>query len=264
MNPDFQHDEATVHGLKSALDRYGCCVVRNFVPLSKIDSIQRATEKVYQEMDQRMSSNTMSDSEFRHCYRYGIVRPFEVAIDLSDGMKMDEAMLGIVYSSMLKLLLIEHFGPEINLLVPSSHVRRIKPGTGVPFHQDSSVMKLHSTRILNCWFPLDKAGGDSPTLEVVPIGLKELLPMGDGTGDGLYSHLQISENTLDATNKLSQSWMPTMMPGDVLLLDSYTVHRTHQTAEMTTSRRDFELRFASRQSIESRTDIPQQRLEIAL
>ena len=262
MLPDFVCADVTVDIVKSSLDRYGCCVLRQCVSLNVIHSIRDVVLQCYADMDQRFQNGVMSEEEHRHCYRYGIVRPFEEELRIENGQLMRLVMLNIVQDTLLKSLLIEHFGNNVNLLIPSSHVRRVKPGSGVPYHQDSSVMKLHRTRILNCWFPLDPAGGDSPTMEVIPVGMKHLLEMGNGPKEGLYSHLQIAHTTLDEHIAAVQSWSPTLLPGDVLLLDSYTVHRTHQTPMMSKQRCDFEMRFAARESIESRQDITQVEVDL--
>ena len=58
-------------------------------------------------------------------------------------------------------------------------------------------------------------------------------------------------------------WSPILYPGDVFLLHSYTVHRTNIREDMTGSRRDFELRFARRSVLESRTDINQRAIDFA-
>lgn len=262
MRPDFAVTEATVDSVKEALDRYGCCVLRQCVSLEVVRSIREVVQQCYADMDERFQNGTMSEEEHRHCYRYGIVRPFEEDLLTADGNLMRTVMLNIVQDTLLKPLLVQHFGTEVNLLIPSSHVRRVKPGSGVPYHQDSSVMKLHQTRILNCWFPLDPAGGDSPTMEVIPVGLKHLLEMGVNSEKGLYSHLQIAQQTVNESLTDVQTWTPMMFPGDVLLLDSYTVHRTHQTETMSRERCDFEMRFAARESIETREDIKQMQVDL--
>ena len=78
----------------------------------------------------------------------------------------------------------------------------------------------------------------------------------------LYSHLQISEEQINQRLDGVELWSPVLYPGDVFLLHSYTVHRTHIREEMTGSRRDFELRFARRSILESRTDINQRPIDL--
>ena len=86
--------------------------------------------------------------------------------------------------------------------------------------------------------------------------------MGVNSEKGLYSHLQIAQQTVNESLTDVQTWTPMMFPGDVLLLDSYTVHRTHQTDTMSRERRDFEMRFAARESIETREDIKQMQVDL--
>lgn len=260
-NPDYHSQEITASEVKDALDSFGCCVLRSILPEQIIHDIQAVAQKQYAQMEQRFAEGSMSDEEYRHCYQYGIVRPFEDALVTQSNQLVSALMLSIVQKGLLKSILQAHFGSDVHLLIPSSHMRKVKAGRGVPFHQDSSVMRLHTTRVLNCWFPLDKAGEESPTMEVFPTAVQRILPTGDRCATKIYSHLEIIASALDEMVSVVDAWSPTLYPGDVLLLDSYTIHRTHQTSRMTEARTDFELRFAAQQTIAHRDDIAQQKVE---
>ena len=66
----------------------------------------------------------------------------------------------------------------------------------------------------------------------------------------------------DGPNRMGPTGdMSPVATGDVFLLHSYTVHRTNLREDMTNSRRDFELRFARRSILESRTDINQRPID---
>ena len=262
--PDFQAEKTTTDEVVQALRTNGCCAIRSLIPTTWLDEIRRRVEEEYTLMDEAYSNGNMTEDDYRHCYRYGILRPFEQNYHLGNGQRMSDVMTNCISKTMLKNVYRQFFGENhLNMLVPSSHVRRVRPEGAVPFHQDSSVMKLHSTQILNSWFPLDVAGIDAPSIEAYPKAQKSCWPCGENKDGKLYSHLQISEEQIAHRLKDVELWSPVLYPGDVFLLHSYTVHRTHIRQEMKGVRRDFELRFARRSILESRTDINQHPIDFA-
>jgi hypothetical protein len=262
--PDFLASETSVDEIVQALRIHGCCAIRSLVPIEWLDAIRERVELEYSHMDDLHKSGNMTEEDYRHCYRYGILRPFEQDYKLKDDLSMSEVMLNCMTKTMLKDIYCSFLREdELNMLVPSSHVRRVRPEGAVPFHQDSSVMRLNNTEIVNSWFPLDVAGLQAPSIEAYPQAQSSCWPCGENRDGTLYSHLQISEEQIKERLPNVELWSPVLYPGDVFLLHSYTVHRTHIREEMTGSRRDFELRFARRSILESRTDINQRPIDFA-
>jgi len=255
--PDFQSEGLNAEQVVSALQHYGCCVIRQIAAPAILKEIADSAQKAYDQMDQKFENGLLSEKEHRHCYRYGIVRPFEEDYRLSSGVLMKDAMLSCLLNSVLREAYTKFFQTSaLNLLVPSSHLRRVKKEDAVPWHQDASVMRLQKVHFVNSWFPLDPAGMDAPCVEIIPQGLDGCLPFGLQNKGGLYGHLEVSQEQI-ADNLHATSWKPILFPGDVLLLHCYTVHQTNANEEMTKSRRDFELRFGRRDVLCARNDINQ-------
>lgn len=262
--PDFQAKDVTADEVVEALQRHGCCALRSIVPLQWLDLIRQRVEVEYENMDDLFEQGKMTEEAYRHCYRYGILRPFENDYQLQDGQWMSHVMLNCISQTLLKDVYCRFFDDsELNMLIPSSHVRRVRPEGAVPFHQDSSVMRLNQTVIVNSWFPLDIAGTTAPSIEAYPQAQTSCWPCGENRDGSLYGHLQISETQIAQNIPDVPLWSPILYPGDVFLLQSYTVHRTHIRDDMRDSRRDFELRFARRSVLETRTDINQKPINFA-
>lgn len=255
--PDFQSKDVEAKQIVSALQTYGCCVIRGIAPKALLTEIADCSEDLYQDMEQRHKSNEMSETEHRHCYRYGIIRPFEKDCVLKSGKSMKEAMLSCLLDSVLKDAYAEFFETkELNMLIPSSHLRRVKKEDAAPYHQDASVMKLQKVHFLNSWFPLDPAGIDAPCVEIIPEAQVHCWPSGLKNNGGLYGHLEITKEKIKE-RLTAELWQPVLLPGDVLLLHSYTIHQTNAAEHMTKTRRDFELRFGRRSVLGERSDINQ-------
>lgn len=262
-HPDFIAGEVSAQTIVDALRTKGCCVLRSLVPLETVQEIRRCILIEYDLLDQRFESQTMTEEEHRHCYRYGILRPFEQEYILESGQPMAEVMLALIQQTILREVYHLFFQEDIlSLLIPSSHVRRIYPKDGVPFHQDSSVMRLHQVELMNSWFPLDPAGVNAPSVEMYPQAQKKCWPSGLENDGSLYGHLQITQEQILQALPETELWAPQLFPGDVLLLQSYTVHRTHLRPEMTEVRRDFEMRVARSTQLQHRSDIRQQLIQI--
>ena len=260
--PDFQVNDVTVDDVVQALQKHGCCAIRSIIPLPWLDLIRQRVEIEYRNMDHLFEQGSMTEEAYRHCYRYGILRPFEQDYELDNGQWMSQVMLDCISQTCLKDVYRTFFeDSELNMLIPSSHVRRVRPEGAVPFHQDSSVMRLNNTVIVNSWFPLDIAGTTAPSIEAYPQAQKNCWPCGENKDGSLYSHLQISEEQIEKNIPNVALWSPVLYPGDVFLLQSYTVHRTHIRDDMRDSRRDFELRFARRAVLGMRSDINQKPID---
>jgi hypothetical protein len=262
FSPDFQAKDTSVDEVVQALHTNGCCALRGIIPVKWLDDIRKRVEIEYAVMDDLYSNGNMTENDYRHCYRYGIVRPFEQEYELENGVLMSDVMINCIAKTMIKDVYCQFFKEKyLNMLIPSSHVRRVRPEGAVPFHQDSSVMRLNHTEIMNSWFPLDVAGVKAPSIEAYPRAQSSCWPCGENRDGSLYSHLQISEEQITQRLADIELWSPVLYPGDVFLLHSYTVHRTNLREDMTESRRDFELRFARRSDLESRTDINQRPID---
>ena len=102
--------------------------------------------------------------------------------------------------------------------------RRFAPGQGQPrFRQEgASVFSEHP--LIMCWIPFHPCGVDAPSLELLPIGFKSLLPTNE---EG-----EINPGVID-THLGALSWRPIVNAGDVIFFSSTTVHRANRTGSMT-------------------------------
>ena len=75
--PDFLAEKTTVQEVVHALRTNGCCAIRALIPNTWLDVIRKRVEEEYALMDEIYSNGNMTEEDYRHCYRYGILRPFE-------------------------------------------------------------------------------------------------------------------------------------------------------------------------------------------
>ena len=96
-------------------------------------------------------------------------------------------------------------------------------------------------RMVTCWVALTPCGQNAPGLELVRQHLDSLLPPSE-----------LTDSRVCARCPAELFWRPVMEPGDVLLFDGSTLHRTHVEPHMEADRTSIELRFFPAHSIPER------------
>lgn len=120
-------------------------------------------------------------------------------------------------------------------------LRRITPDCVGEWHQDGRV--LGDVRVANVWIALARCGGDTdaPGLEVVPQRLDGYLVSGT---DGAVLDFSIGQSRLEARVAAAIA-DPVYEPGDALIFDERTAHRTGSRPGLTSVRHSIEAWFFS-------------------
>lgn len=246
---------AEEHGVDTAvtaLQTFGCFVLRDALPIAKLQQIHDTAIREYDQMEKEFNAQALTERQLRRNHGYGILRPFEDELLLADGQLMRETILGLVRSSLLAGIIAGTLGEETSLLLEACHIRKQgpgQPGRPVPLHQDCSVMRMQTGQLLNFWVPLvDGAGATAPGLEFYPKSLDTILdcpkrPASEQARERMYSNFEITEEDVRETIGDLKPWRPVLNRGDVLCLDGWTVHRTNFDPAMTETRIGFEVRF---------------------
>jgi hypothetical protein len=110
----------------------------------------------------------------------------------------------------------------------------------LPWHIDAVAVGIINTTdyCINTWLPLDPVGDVLPSLELIPGSNKMMrtIPSQEGK-DKSRSDDWVKNNIA------GESWIPHAMPGDAILFDHWTLHRTQRMAQENTVRTSCEFRF---------------------
>lgn len=147
------------------------------------------------------------------------------------GMSIDE-MLGCMADPDSLRAILDRFTallPGATLLRSLSVIRRrVKHRTSMPWHVDAEAASTRAhDPCVNFWMPFAPVGGGrSPTLEFV---------LGSAPAMRGYRALRTGETfRLDQWVEMrlghSRRFMPLLEPGDVVLFDHYTMHRTERVS----------------------------------
>lgn len=134
------------------------------------------------------------------------------------------------WRSPLPAIVAELVGETPMLLVEFTTIRRHTPGragTRVGWHLDANFVGLDN-RTITAWLPVDPVGFDAPGLEfAIPQ-----MPVSTGAIERALATAEPNGGTLTDDQLAAtlggrfQSWRPRLDPGDILLFDQWTFHRT--------------------------------------
>jgi len=139
------------------------------------------------------------------------------------------------------------FGDEVAFPLRLCTIRWHEPpfeGTPVPLHQDVGFIGPEFP-VLNCWLTFTKAGGAAAGLEIEPVKLASELPKhGDPRRATNINFWSIEIDAAAAAGRLASEgrFRPLLDPGDAVLFDQFTPHRTWADPSMTEPRISVELR----------------------
>jgi hypothetical protein len=114
----------------------------------------------------------------------------------------------------------------------------------IPLHQDGPLLGDPAWPVVNCWIPLNACGLLAPSLEVMPVGLREMLPLDPHRAERapLYAEYALDPDAVIAQFGPESLWHPVFHPGDVLLMNHWLPHRTYLRAPMQQPRLSLEIR----------------------
>lgn len=231
------------------LQRYGCILLKNMIPEPVIQELKKRALFVFNLREQERLAGTLPEG-YKYHYDYGFVTYLGIR-ELDLPAELPYQVLRMFQQLPLMHLIAKVFRDTIAVNLSHTVVRRLPPGKEelnlhVPFHQDGPLGGDTDVPVLNCWVPLVACGIDIPSLEVLPIGLKEALPVPDQPSENvhkMYKNIAIPEEQIFEQFPRDLFWQPVMEPGDILLMDHHVVHRTHITPAMSQERFSMEIRL---------------------
>ncbi len=124
-----------------------------------------------------------------------------------------------------------YLGEQPALSVKKCTLRRTEPDSGGGWHQDGAFLGT-TLRTVNVWLALTDAGVDAPGLDLVPRWFDYLVAKGD---DPTIFDWTVSETMVDQVSGGCIA-TPVFHPGDAILFDQMTLHRTAVRPNMTARR----------------------------
>ena len=221
------------------LARDGFAVARRFLPASTVPELTATVHAIY---DALSAAETIADPHLADHFRTwnGVwiksLPQFLASTEPELGTRLQRLLVSV--SSRMQRLL----GEDWYLLEKCSFFRRpTSPTSLLRWHIDADGAQTGTATCVNVWLPLDRVGVDLPSLDLIPgshRAMRELPLLTDGDYD----------RDDDFAAGLGRAVTPRLAPGDALIFDQYTLHRSQPTARKAFSRTSCELRFAHAES----------------
>ena len=117
------------------------------------------------------------------------------------------------------------------------------PNKYVRWHTDAEAARTRNVNAesVNIWMPLDMVGEKLPSLEFIPFSSARMRnePLPESAGPYTYR----DDEWVQGRFKDTDIWTPQAEPGDAVIFDHYTLHRTQRIAPSGGHRTNCEFRF---------------------
>jgi hypothetical protein len=249
---DFDHliFQASRFKSESALFAFresGCILIRSVFNPVLMGQFARRAQRVFALRQTEYEAGTLPRGYHKN-YDYGCMTYLSLR-ELDLPQELPFRIIDLFAKSLLLSFLRNYFESSVWWNQLESNMRRQQakqPHLLIPFHQDGPFQKNGNFPQINIWMPLVACGLEAPSLEVAPIGLKNLWPVIQTEAEAeskYYAHYALNtESVLAGIGGPNKLWHPQLWPGDVLVMDPYLIHRTYATAEMSQPRYSIELR----------------------
>lgn len=247
--PEIPASELCVELIASAIQHHGSILVRGLINPTRAESIRQSIDEAFTGAAAAADKPTFDPTPwYTHFkadrskgYRFGggerSYATYGDGVHAVDSPRALFRQLDALAAVGFDKLLYEYFGERPALSAKKSTLRRTRPNALAGWHQDGAFLGTQ-TRSLNIWTAFSPCGIDAPSLDVFPRNFDYLVEMG---GPDIFDWA-VSDETA-ASYGLESVVRPVFEPGDALLFDQMTLHRTGVDKSMTRTRYAIEMWF---------------------
>jgi hypothetical protein len=239
--PEVAREELTVERLRSGIMHHGSLVVRGLASRDQVEDLVRDIDKALAAFDAQADGVNRPElagwfdqfTQDRKSNRKGKRKRGSVLAVDSPPALFD--LIETLDATGVGRLARDYFGEPPMILAKKATLRRVaRDAKTGGWHQDGAFMGA-DIRSLNLWLSLTHCGDDAPGLDIVGRRLDELVQSGDGAFADWGVKPHVAERV--AAGAIVR---PVFEPGDALLLDHLTLHRTAVDAGMKNDRHAIE------------------------
>lgn len=239
---EVQASELTADRLAAALGHHGCLLVRGLLDRDTADQLREDADAAFTAARRADDGAPASDTspwyvpfEADPAYRFGIIdRAFARHGDGVLSVESPRALAHIVaalHASGLGPVLADYLGEWPMLSAKKSTLRRATPRSLTGWHQDGAFMGT-DIKTVNAWIALTACGERAPSIDVFCRTFDHVVEPGTEDAEWNWS----VGDQVAARIGLELVHRPVCEPGDAVLFDHLTLHRTGVDPEMTEER----------------------------
>jgi hypothetical protein len=240
--PEVAAAELTPQALAGALAHHGSLLVRGLLPAETAGSLLADTLRAFAAADAHSEGAPVADTapwyvpfDPQPGFSFGgIERAFAHVLGGVLSVESPRTLAHIVEAfgrAGIGELLEAYFGEWPVLSAKKSTLRRATPASPTEWHQDGAFLGA-GTRTVNVWVALTPCGDTAPGVEVIPQAFDRIVETGT---EGSQFDWSVSHRTAVGLGA-PPAQSPVFEPGDALLFNQMTLHRTDIRPTMTDDR----------------------------
>jgi len=231
----------TPEAFRHAMEANGVAKISGLLPAQTLANLQTVVDRSYAAIDRRIARGEPIDAELAGDFRLWnginnkLVGPLLAAYEPELAPQWS-TLLPAIEASFTTLL-----GPSWRLCPEVSWFRRHNDEAKfVAWHIDADAAAAGGYGItsINMWLPLTSVGDAAPSLEFLPGSHRVMRDIPALEGSARYRSEDWVRTTIPG-----RTWTPAAAPGDAILFDQFTLHRTQIADFADASRLSCELRF---------------------
>lgn len=239
--PEIDAGDLDGRALTAALQHHGSLVVRGLLAPSVAEMLTEEVQHAFEAAEAFAAGRPVTETspwyvpfepeegyDFgaieRQFFRFGAVLAVESPRPLFH-------VIEALKSAGLDRVIGEHLGEAPALSAKKTSLRRARPDAGTEWHQDGAFLG-NGTRTVNTWTALTSCGVDAPSVDIFARPFEELVVT--RTGDARYDW-SVGAKQADALDA-GDVVRPVFAPGDAIMFNQLTLHRTGVSPEMTKDR----------------------------
>lgn len=235
----------SIGALLEGLNLSGVAILPSALPGASAEAFRLRAEALTGLWREKLEAGALDDED-RYALNAGTIH-FQALMEDPIGRDFVLDLFSAVMAGPVWRLFRRLFGDEVAFPLRACSIRWHRPPfekTPVPLHQDVGFIGPQFT-VMNCWLTFTDAGEDAAGLEIAPMKLASELPkLGDPRRAANINFWSIEIDPQAAGDRLPSEGRlrPALHPGDAVLFDQFTPHRTWISDRMTKPRISVELR----------------------
>lgn len=247
--PEVDAKELDVTKAQSAVFNRGSLIIRNLLSENQIKLLAQSVEKAFEAFDH--PAQLVEPQSWFTCLKTqqgddGVEfdRPW---VRSGGGVLAAESpralynLVNVFQEIGMIDLIADYFGERPALSVKKTTLRRTEPDIDAAngWHQDGAFLGK-DIRSLNVWVALTDCGIDSPSMDMIPRRLHEIVPTGT---EGAMFNWSVSPLMIEQVCESGKPQHLIFKAGDAIIFDEMNLHRTSTLPEMTKTRLAIECWF---------------------
>ncbi len=236
--PEVTPEEFTSDTIRSGIVGHGALIVRGLIGHDRVAQLIDGIDRTFAAHDAFVDGAPVTETapwyvpfEASPESAIGMIRPW---VRKGGGVLAVESpramfdVLDVFADAGLGDKLAGYLGEPPVLAAKKWTLRRVPIDSGTNWHQDGAFLGA-DIRAVNVWLALTRCGDDAPGLDIVGRRVPDLAPTGT---DGALFDWSVGEPMVARVAEGAPILRPIFQPGDAVLFDDLTLHRTAAGPDM--------------------------------